>query len=91
MTLKPIHFLAALLVLAAGITALQCGGSSGDLLPITTSSSEAKEEFQTGRDLFNNARSHEAWRHFQRATKADPEFALGYLFMAYTAPSAKGF
>ncbi|MCX6835076.1 MAG: tetratricopeptide repeat protein [candidate division Zixibacteria bacterium] len=60
-------------------------------MPITTSSREAEAEFETGRELINNARLHEASRYFQKAAKTDPRFALAYLFLAYSDPSARGF
>ena len=63
----------------------------GDEIPITTSSTEALEHFKLGRDLSERLRTPEALRHFQRAVKADPEFALAYLYLASVNPSPKGF
>ena len=60
-------------------------------MPITTSSSEAEAAFRAGRELFNNAHLHDAWRHFQRAAKSDTNFALAFLYLANSDPSARGF
>jgi tetratricopeptide (TPR) repeat protein len=87
----PRKTLALLLMMVAALLALQCGNSDKDHMPITTSSREAEAEFRAGRELINNARLHDASRHFQKAAKSDPEFALAYLYLAYSDPSARGF
>jgi tetratricopeptide (TPR) repeat protein len=70
----------------------QCGGRSGsDTLPVSTSSGEALAEFRTGQGYFDNVQFHEAQSHFQKAVKIDPQFALAYLYLALSNPSAKGF
>ena len=79
----------SLLVLLFALT--NCGGPVSDEIPITTSSAEALEHFKLGRDLSERFRIPEALRHFQRAVKADPEFALAYLYLASVNPSPKGF
>jgi len=68
-----------------------CSGPTGDEIPITTSSAKALEQFKLGRDMMERLRNPQALRHFQRAVKADPEFALAYLYLAGVHPSPKGF
>ncbi len=73
------------------LSLVHCGGAGGGKIPITTSSDEALEHFLRGRDLLEGAQTPQAHRHFQRAVKADAEFALGYLYLSFANPSAKGF
>jgi len=80
-----------LVVLVAFLGLWQCGGSDGDQMPITTSSEEAREAFLAGESLSVNIRFHEAGRHFEAALRADSDFALAYLYLAITNPSAKGY
>jgi len=80
-----------LVILVASLGLWQCGGSDGDQMPITTSSEEAREAFLTGESLSDNIRLHEAGRHFEAAIRADSDFALAYLYLAITNPSAKGY
>lgn len=51
---------------------------------ITTSSPEAKEYFEKGRNLFVINEREAANKLFDKAIKADPEFASAYLFKAYS-------
>jgi tetratricopeptide (TPR) repeat protein len=60
-------------------------------MPVTTSSAEALQAFQAGEELFDNVQYHDAERQFERAVKLDPQFALAYLYLALSNPSAKGF
>jgi tetratricopeptide (TPR) repeat protein len=90
MMTRPGKILACLAAVLAGFWVLQCSSVDKDRLPITTYSAEARTEFLAGLTLFNNVRFHEAQRHFQKATKSDPEFGLAFFFLAYTEPSAKG-
>jgi tetratricopeptide (TPR) repeat protein len=83
--------LVCLFMVVAGLSVIQCGSSDKDHMPVTASSREAEAEFRAGRELINNVRLHDARRHFQKAAKADPEFALAYLYLAYSGPSARGF
>jgi len=70
---------------------IHCSNTDRGHIPITTSSEVALEHFQRGLDLYDVLRNGEAYRHFQRALNADPDFALAYLYAALTNPSAKGF
>jgi len=60
-------------------------------IPISTESAEAREEFLAGRELAEGLRFADAREHFEKAVLADPAFALGYLSLANTAPSAQAF
>ncbi len=61
------------------------------IIPLTTTSEEARAEFLAGRDLIERLYLTEAFPHFERATVLDPSFAMGYLFMAGSAPTAAQF
>jgi len=57
-------------------------------IPVTTSSEEARKEFEAGRTLFNNLHFTESRAHFERAVELDPNFAMGHVFMANSSQSA---
>jgi tetratricopeptide (TPR) repeat protein len=79
------------IIIVAFLGLWRCGGSDGDQMPITTSSEEARRAFLTGESLADNIRFHEASRHLEAAIRADSNFALAYLCLAITNPSAKGY
>ena len=82
--------LAALfLLLALSISSLTA--DSGGKIPVTSSSKEALAEFIEGQTLVDNLRLTDAIPHFQKAVQIDPGFALGYLYLAQSAPTAKDF
>jgi tetratricopeptide (TPR) repeat protein len=58
-------------------------------IPITTSSDQALQNFKQGRDLFEKLRFPDSRSYFEKAVEADPNFAMGYLYLALTVPSAK--
>ena len=60
-------------------------------IPITTSSDEARAEFDAGRALLDNLHFTEARPHFERAVELDPGFAMGHLFMANTSTTTASF
>mgnify|MGYP001584891617 FL=1 len=59
-------------------------------IPITTASDEAKKEFLQGRDLTEKLRLQNSIQHFENAVAKDPNFALGYFYLAQSSPTAKG-
>lgn len=61
------------------------------VLPITTTSEEARRHFMTGQHAMDVGRSLDAHEHFERAAQADPEFAFAYLRIANTATSLDEF
>ncbi len=63
----------------------------GGKVPITTSSDKARKLFLKGRDLQERLRIAESRPYFEQAVAEDPEFALGHLFLALTAPNTKDF
>lgn len=65
-------------------------GQSGKL-PITTSSEKAKSEYLKGLDLADKLRAQDSSEYFRRATQEDPKFAIAYLNLAFTEPSADAF
>ncbi len=64
--------------------------STGEI-PVTTSSKEARDQFLAGRTLVDNLQLTDAIPHFKKACDSDPSFALAYLYLATTAPTAKDF
>lgn len=78
------------LFVLAGVWVGCSSGGTGDM-PITTSSDEAMKQFILGRDLQDNLVNVKARRHFRRAIKLDPEFALAYLHLSFSNMGAKGF
>jgi len=60
-------------------------------IPITTSSEEALKYFLQGRDISDKLRAQESLQFFEKAIKADPDFALCYIYSSLAQPSAKGF
>jgi len=68
-----------------------CGGQKSTLVPITTSSQEARQAYLTGRDLQEKLRTEEARPYFEEAVKLDPDFAMAWVYSAFAAPSGKQF
>jgi len=60
-------------------------------VPITTSSDKALKLYLEGRDLAERLRGQEARQFFEKAVAEDPGFALAYLNLSTTQPTAKGF
>jgi tetratricopeptide (TPR) repeat protein len=79
------------LALSAVFTLVFCTGSGNGRMPLTTGSSEALEQFEIGREYLGNLRTVQALPHFEEAVKIDPEFAVGYLYIALATSEAKGF
>ncbi len=67
-----------------------CSTSNQGKVPLTTSSENAREYFLQGRDLFDKIRLPEALELFEKSVAEDPNFAMGYLYLAAAQPSAKG-
>jgi tetratricopeptide (TPR) repeat protein len=77
---------ALLVVLQSG-----CKPAKSDEVPITTKSKEARELFIEGRNLAEYYHIEKANDVFKQAVEIDPEFALGYLFLAGTSAETKDF
>jgi tetratricopeptide (TPR) repeat protein len=60
-------------------------------VPLTTASNEALDHFLEGRDLAEKLRNQESRQYFQKAVDEDPSFAMAYLYLSQTAPTAKAF
>jgi tetratricopeptide (TPR) repeat protein len=60
-------------------------------VPVTTASKRALKEYLKGRDLTEKLRGTDAHEHYAAAAKFDPDFALAYLGLANTAPTANDF
>ena len=85
--IRPVCAIVIVLTVAAfGFAA----GPSGKL-PITTSSEKAKSEYLKGLDLADKLRGQDSSEYFRRATQEDPKFAIAYLNLAFTEPSADAF
>lgn len=60
-------------------------------IEITTMSSEAKNEFVQGRDLFEKLQQRKSLQYFEKAIAEDNEFAAAYYYHSLANPTAKGF
>jgi tetratricopeptide (TPR) repeat protein len=86
------------LVLALGVAGSALVGCSNGgatrgqkKVPITTSSKKALKEYLKGRDLLEKLRATDAREHYAAAANLDPNFALAYVGLANTAPTATDF
>jgi tetratricopeptide (TPR) repeat protein len=80
--------------LALALACLGLGGCKEQhprVIPVSTSSDEARELYFKGRDALEGLRSEEAHAYFARAVREDPEFALAHLGLAESAPTEKEF
>ena len=86
---------ALLAVGVAGSGLLGCANDANapakNKVPITTASKKALKEFIAGRDLAEKLRATDARAHFSAAANEDPSFALAYVGLANTAPTAAEF
>jgi len=60
-------------------------------MAITTMSSEAKNDFMQGRNLFEKLQQRESLQYFENAIAEDNEFAAAYYYHSLANPTAKGF
>ena len=60
-------------------------------MPVTTTSEQARSEYLKGLDLADKLRFQDSSSYFRKATQEDPKFALAYLNLAFTEPSADAF
>jgi len=58
---------------------------------LTTASSEAKDEFIKGRDLFEKLRQRESLQYFESAVAKDNKFVMAYYYHSLANPTTKGF
>jgi tetratricopeptide (TPR) repeat protein len=85
------------LALAVSVTSINPGlaqdrGAAGALkVPITTASTEARQEYLKGRTLGENLRAHDSREVLARAAAKDPGFALAHYSLALNSPTAKEF
>lgn len=86
------------LAATAGIICLFAACHQGDpnpqsqvKVPITTVSDEARAAYLHGRDLLENLRFADAHQYFVSATEIDPGFALAWMAVASTSPTAHDF
>lgn len=68
-----------------------CAQKDTGKIPVTTSSKEARAAFLKGRDLAERLQAQEAKQYFEEAVELDPEFALAWMQLSFTQPSAKEF
>jgi tetratricopeptide (TPR) repeat protein len=71
--------------------AVGSGRAADEKIPITTVSSQAREEFLAGRTLLEQLKRAEAAPRFRKAVELDPDFALATAYLALTEGTAKGF
>ncbi|HMN23955.1 MAG TPA: tetratricopeptide repeat protein [Ignavibacteriaceae bacterium] len=84
--------LAITAILFAFIIISGCAKKEDDgKLAVTTTSTEAKEDFLKGRDLFEKLRQRESLQYFQSALTKDNKFAMAYYYHSLANPTNKGF
>ena len=76
-----------------GTAAETAAASDSDsmILPATTENAEARRRYMAGWADFENSRFNAAHNHFLEAVAADPNFAMGHLMAAISAPSTEAF
>jgi len=76
---------------AAFVVVLAQAPASGDKVPITTASNEARKLYVDGRDLLERLRGTDGRRLFEQAAAKDPGFALAFVGLANTAGTNREF
>jgi len=71
------------------MTALVFIGCTDDKIPITTSNSEARQNFLTGRDYLEKIQVEDAIEYFEKAVELDPDFATAYLYLSLIQEGAE--
>lgn len=56
-------------------------------IPVTTSSNEARTQFNSGMTYLDVGNGIQARKHFTKAIELDPSFASAYIYRAFTSPS----
>ncbi len=82
------HFVLAMVIFILLATAIGYAQESKDIV-FTSKSPEALKYFLQGLDLVDNFRISEAGPYFEKAIKADPDFAIAYDYWAGTATSGE--
>lgn len=80
-----------LVILFASVMFSGCSKKDEGKLEVTTMSSEAKNDFLQGRDLFEKLRQRESLQYFEKAFTADGKFAMAYYYHSLANPTTKGF
>ena len=82
-------FLLFLVSMVAGCSSSELAAETGTVMkvPMSTSSAEAKSHFLKGLHELDLDKPSKARPHFQSASKADPDFALALLGIAYSSGS----
>jgi tetratricopeptide (TPR) repeat protein len=60
-------------------------------IAVTTLSAEAKNDFLTGRELFEKLRARESLEYFEKAYNKDNKFVMAYYYHSLANPTNKGF
>ena len=76
---------------SAGTAVPLAQARSDGKVPITTSSSEARELYLKGRELAEKLRATDAHEYYKQATAKDPNFAMAYIGLANTSGTTKEF
>ena len=83
----------ALILIVLTTALLTCCSAKKDegKIEVTTMSSEAKNDFLQGRDLFEKLQQRESLNYFENAIAQDNKFAAAYYYHSLANPTAKGF
>ncbi len=77
--------LALIATASVGRTKTSKEKDSGKTVPVTTSSAQARELFETGMVDYENLHLDRATQSWRDAVKADPDFALAHAWVAFTS------
>jgi tetratricopeptide (TPR) repeat protein len=78
-------------LLLAAILSVAGAARAGDIVPITTSSEEARALYLEGRALAEALRANEARPKLEAAVAKDPDFAIAHLALSGVAPNGQIF
>jgi tetratricopeptide (TPR) repeat protein len=70
---------------------IETGGAEKGQVPLSTTSSEARQSYERGLALADQLRPHDARQQFQQSIAKDPDFAMAHYQLALSSPSPKEF
>ena len=88
------HLTELLIVIAVFVYILSSGCTKKEdegKIAVTTTSTEAKDDFLKGRELFEKLRARESLQFFENAISKDKNFAMAYYYHSLANPTNKGF
>jgi tetratricopeptide (TPR) repeat protein len=81
---KTVHAITAFVIGVILLFLISCAKPPNQEMPLTTTSSEARQLLLSGREAWDDLRLDEARRLFEKAIALDSNFAIAYLYTALT-------